>query len=503
MVCFSSTLSFGQCVNLYVKKHFSGDPICRLSPGSKLEICLDNNTVSGGACDFYILKVRDTYNGMSIDLALDNVSWAPKYAELMINYKTQNFGFVIGNNSGAYSFLNEADMEKIREEENVERERQEKQRRDEENRKVDADKNEYLKIDNLVNEKKYKEAYLLVNKLYSPSNYPNSTLIESALLDMDKTLYNSINESAKNSNYLQAFQAFDLLNFKDKYVFDLNDWSNIQEDLLITEYKKRKVKNLMFFVKKFLSDKYKEYTEEISNEDIIQIIKNNQSTLNKLNSGSYELKITSAGNLLIDNKDSSKDYSYPKYMKIFHNEFEISVNGTFTLNIMDSIKNVLKNELSNTDKKYIQWSVNSIYNNSILLVKIKMDGENINYIDNDQYFYSDKSKSTLKSFLGEKFQIIEENKSEEINYKSDLSSDKIQCSFLKKKIRFINGIETSNTFGYYDSKELDLKKKSLVKEKTSVAAIVTGFYGGLIGGGGWLLLRLSEWVSANDGSTVN
>jgi hypothetical protein len=115
----SSVYSFGQCVNLYVKEHLDGDPICRLSPGSTLEICLDTKTISGGACTFYIQSSRMNGDVQTYEFGLDKTTmyfYAPKYGDLIINTKTKKFGFVIDNNSGAYSYYNEAEMQKIREE---------------------------------------------------------------------------------------------------------------------------------------------------------------------------------------------------------------------------------------------------------------------------------------------------------------------------------------------------------------------------------------------------
>jgi hypothetical protein len=179
---------------LYVKKHFSGDPICRLSPGSKLEICFENKTVSGGACNFYIKKVTDTYNGMIIDLALDNVSWAPKYAELMINAQTQNFGFVIGNNSGAYSYLNEADMEKNKELEQVNLQKIQEQNKLE-------DENTVLQINKALEEKKYFLAYDLLSKLST-----EHSTIKKQVLDNWNPLKQEIDELYKD--YLSDFESY-------------------------------------------------------------------------------------------------------------------------------------------------------------------------------------------------------------------------------------------------------------------------------------------------------
>jgi hypothetical protein len=282
----------------------------------------------------------------------------------------------------------------------------------------------------------------------------------------------------------------------------------IEQNMIIeasNEYSKLYFKNtdIENKIQKGLDNIYGKETQDLEKTKVNQFINSNIESLNKMKSGSYLVKIDNQGQIFFGETDHSKDFSFSPITKTINSSFSVKINGTFTLNISDSLLNISKNEIKNSGTKYIQWSVNPKYEKSTLLVKIKMDGDNLNYIENDQYFFSNKSKSTLKSWLSDKFQIIEENESEKINYKSDISSNKIHCSFVKKKLRYINGIETDNKLGYYDSKELDLKKKSLVKEKTIGAAAVTGYYGGIIGGITWLILRLSEWVSANDGTSVN
>lgn len=103
------------CVELTIDKHIGGDPICRLNSGQTLEICLDEKTVRGGSCTFYIIGVEDNVNGMTLQLALDKVNWAPKYAELMINTVTQKIGFLLthSNNTGVYSYFNESQKKQI------------------------------------------------------------------------------------------------------------------------------------------------------------------------------------------------------------------------------------------------------------------------------------------------------------------------------------------------------------------------------------------------------
>lgn len=168
---FTSVFTFGQCTNLYVKEHFSGDPICQLYPGATLEVCLNNKTVRGGSCDFYILAVRDNYDGMSIDLALDNVYWAPKYAELKINTKYKNFGFIVGNRSGAYSYYNESEMSSQREQGEIARENYKKAL---EKEKTESDQKLTTQINLAISKKEYFKA----NELYKNLNQRNSNLLK-------------------------------------------------------------------------------------------------------------------------------------------------------------------------------------------------------------------------------------------------------------------------------------------------------------------------------------
>lgn len=114
IIVANSFSSISQCADLYTKEHISGDPLCRLYKSNSLKVCLDAKTVRGGSCTFYIKQVRDTYSGMEIDLTLDNVHWAQKYAELIINTKTQRFAFVIGSSSGVYSYYTEEEFQRIR-----------------------------------------------------------------------------------------------------------------------------------------------------------------------------------------------------------------------------------------------------------------------------------------------------------------------------------------------------------------------------------------------------
>ncbi|MBL6871381.1 MAG: hypothetical protein ISQ95_02165 [Flavobacteriales bacterium] len=97
------------CVNLYVKNHFEGDPICRLSKGDVVEICENYKTINAGSFTFYIKKVITRNGNYIYELALDDSYYSGKIGELMINPRTKRFGFQINNNIGSYNYINEND----------------------------------------------------------------------------------------------------------------------------------------------------------------------------------------------------------------------------------------------------------------------------------------------------------------------------------------------------------------------------------------------------------
>jgi hypothetical protein len=327
------------------------------------------------------------------------------------------------------------------------------------------DKNKYPSIDILINEKKFKEAYVLVNKLYSPSNYPKATLIKNALLDSDKSLNNTINEYAKNGDYVKAFQSFDLLNFKEQYTFNLDDWRTIQEDLLIAEYKKRRVNSLSSLVKNYLIDKYKDYSEELPIEKINQLIKDNKINLSKLNSGSYDLKITNTGKILIDNKDVSKEFSYTKSIKIFHDEFDIYINEYSKLIIKDSLEK-FKNSGATGNLTLVEYKLNPKHQNTSVYFK-KNENKELN-------FYCDKSMlvETLKKSRKDLNYIGGDGN--KITYDSRISKKSIKYSVIENKVKYVNGIIVDKIPGLYNWIDKELIIKRHIVKKITIAALFGG-----------------------------
>lgn len=491
----SSVYSFGQCVNLYVKKHFSGDPICRLSEGDNLEICSESKTVSGGACGFYILKVRDTYNGMTIDLALDNVYWAPKYAELMINTNTQNFAFIIGNNSGAYSYYNESDMVKIREAEKIEREKLEKQRREEENRKAETDKNEYSKIDILVNDKKFKEAYLKIKSLYFPNKYENFTLVKKELKKIDSLYKIEISSNALKKNYSLALQNYDDLNFPDDFSFRPTDWIEMDEKAIVNEYEKRRSKNFEFLVKEYLQFRHSKDTNDLNNSEMLKFLEldKNKIAINKLNQGTYDFLITNTGRLFKDGEDVSNDFRIQSISKIFYKSFEVNINWRFRLEVKDSILNLTKYEQSTTKLKPIYLNINDAYKQSSLFIKSKNKQGQLKDLSNEFYFNQNtKDKLTLST----DYKFLDEFDDVEINFNKTVSDKVIEYSELKKKIRFVNNKEFSNLLVYSNFKDFPLIKKSFILKNIVDYSSGVAVLSVVIGGPTWLIIRFLEWSSA-------
>ena len=284
---FITFFSFGQCANLYVKKHYSGDPICQLYPGASLEICLENKTVRGGSCDFYIIAVRDNYDGMSIDLALDNVYWAPKYAELKINTKFKNFGFIIGNRSGAYSYYNEADMNSQREQERI----------------------EYEKM-KLIDKTKHKE----INDLFSKGKINNSykKFVQNKKEIEDKKIKNDITKLLKSKNtILDAAKKYSTLNSGD-----------------VTLYKQ-----INDSIEKYYGDE----TIEISKEKLEEIINLNKDNLKSLSNGKHKIIMNKYGVLTIQNQNiilnkfnQSESKNYSNFVIPLNSQAEILITSNTT-----------------------------------------------------------------------------------------------------------------------------------------------------------------------------
>lgn len=207
---------YSQCVNLTIKEHFSGDPICNLYSGAILEICYEDKTVTAGSCGTLYIKSVSGVANQTFELALDNVYWAPTYATLQINTNTKRLGFVIGGNMGLYSYYNENDIQKQRELEAAERIKREQIRQQEEKRKLDIDQLAYPVINQLVEEKKYLEAESKLKNLFFPNSYEKAAIIyeQARIINLtnERKIIASIETLLNEKNTGVAIQKYNSLN---------------------------------------------------------------------------------------------------------------------------------------------------------------------------------------------------------------------------------------------------------------------------------------------------
>ena len=161
-----SSISFSQCVELYIAEHLSGDPICNLSNGKSLSICEETKEIYGCPQTFYIQRVYTNSNGFYIyDFALDNIYYAQKYGELQINPKTQKLAIKIGSSFGVYSYVNESQKAESHIDPVI----------------VEKNSTERLKIEDEKTKSAIKRAldikeYFIAMQLFGNFNYPNEHL---------------------------------------------------------------------------------------------------------------------------------------------------------------------------------------------------------------------------------------------------------------------------------------------------------------------------------------
>lgn len=218
-----SLISFGQCFKLYVKEHYGGDPICILSNDSELEICekkgtscYRGGTIIGGKCTFYIQNVRMSGDVITYDFGIDECTpyfYAPKYGELIINTQTKNFGFKIDNDFGTYSYYNENEASKYREQQRINKEEKEKEKAENLLKQQEYEKNAKLKAEKIKN---LIDAHNLNN--YSKT-IKQSTINEAIkgnvkfrkiieLADKDTILFEIINGSISKMNFNYSFDNY-------------------------------------------------------------------------------------------------------------------------------------------------------------------------------------------------------------------------------------------------------------------------------------------------------
>ena len=295
-----------------------------------------------------------------------------------------------------------------------------------------------------------------------------------------------------------------------KIIYDLIAKQELEN--AANEYMKLKYKNIDLEAKiQSALEKANSNPKDLTEKEIQSFVYEYKIILNSLTTGKHSVKIDNKGKIWFNEidytikfPDIEKNYyfNYDKYKRI-NNSFSVKLNYAFTLNIIDAISSPTEEEIEKNAGSKINWCVNPKYENLNLIKKIKKDRteleKRVNYVSNDKYFYT--TNSSLLRWLGKKYtRIISSIGYEIITRNKEVPLNKIKCSFMEKKVRSVNGIETNNQVGYFNWQEFELKKKRMGFARAKFITVYGGGYGGVIGGVFWGVLRLYEWGQANEGN---
>lgn len=289
---FTSFFTFGKCVNLYVKKHYSGDPICLLSPGSSLEICVapgtacnNGGTITGGRCTFYIQNIRMSGDVITYEFGIDECTpyfYAPKYGELMVNTSTKMFGFMINGIIGTYSYYNESEMSTKNAQEKTERDIQSNAL---EKEKIESDQ----KLTTAINLAISKKEYFKANQLYNNLNKANSAL------------FNEI-----NTNLTPLKSKMDLL--YSKYLSDFNltkkEYSKNNKDFILKNKENISISSISLDGKEAYLESIKKTTNQSEKKNREEILETESYVYQNLKGQHYIAAVGAASNLYTGRYDS-------------------------------------------------------------------------------------------------------------------------------------------------------------------------------------------------------
>jgi len=492
-----SVSSFGQeCPTFSFKETLSGNDFVNFNWNPTLKVCEDDKPIEIGSETYYYSRsTRNAYGDfVYIIQEARGYGWPEiGYVKIASNFEIVELKFM--NSIVKYRLISTIEKARMEREEQIEREKRHRQYKEEENRKAESDKNEYLKIDILVNEKKYKEAYLKIKSLFFPNKYENFILVKKELKKIDSLYKIEISSNALKKNYNLALQNYDNLNFPDDFLFRLTDWIEMDEKLIVNEFEKRRSKNFEFLVKEYLQFWHSKDTNDLNNSEVMKFLEldKNKNAINKLNQGTHDFLITNTGRIIKDGEDVSNDFKTQSISKFFYKSFEVNINWRFSLEVKDSILNLTKHELSTTKLKPINININNAYKQSSLLIKSKNKQGQLKDLSNEFYFNQNtKDKLTLST----NYKFLDEFDDVGINFNNSVSDKVIEYSELKKKIRFVNNKEFSNLLVYSNFKDFPLIKKSFILKNIVDYSSGVAVLSVVIGGPTWLIIRFLEWSSA-------
>ena len=166
-----------QCVKLYINEYLDGSPICYLSEGDYIELCLNDKEVNGCPRDLYIYDMGYYSGSQTYELSLDK-GWSTHYMTLMVNTTTKRFAFILQGQTALYSYYTENDWAKMQK---IYEKKQEDQRREQNianEKKLLEDKKKYAQLDAALTSDNFDLFRKLISNLYFPRSYPNYKAFE-------------------------------------------------------------------------------------------------------------------------------------------------------------------------------------------------------------------------------------------------------------------------------------------------------------------------------------
>jgi hypothetical protein len=295
-----------QCARVYINEHLKGSPICRLSKGDYIELCLDRKEVKGCTRDLYIYDMGYSSGSQTYQLSLDK-GWSTHYMTLLINPTTKILGFIIQGQTALYSYYTENEMKERQERENKQRQAQEALYRK-------SDQEKYSEIDKALRSNNFNLVENLIGELHYPKSYPR---------------YETYMEKNKTRKQQEDKDLLVQLNS----LIDSDQPEQAAIDYVQLHYENPSIEGKIMEKLKEKNDELKT-SYPISDELLLDFIKNNGNIFRDFNKGKYKMTVTPSGDVFIDGKSIETD-SKPIHYKSFgkNNTFVIPVYSDTELEI--------------------------------------------------------------------------------------------------------------------------------------------------------------------------
>ena len=304
------------CVELKVKRHFSGDPLFYLNDGSIIEVCDDEKTITFGSNTFYIQRTGNGKNGEYLYYFSMDKGWNwPEVGFLMVTADLNACSIKIHNQSAIYGLYTPTEIKY-----------EEQQKLIEEEKKKRIDKIKHNEINDLFSKGKIIDAYSKMNALNTPQEYPNYSEVNNSYKkfvqnrneEEDKKIKSEITKLLKTKNtILDAAKKYSTLNSGD-----------------VTLYKQ---------INESIEKYYGDETIEISKEKLEEIISLNKDNLTSLSNGKHIIVMNKNGELTILNQNlklnkfnQSESKNYSNFVIALKSQAEIQIKSD-TSAIQDAV----------------------------------------------------------------------------------------------------------------------------------------------------------------------